>query len=911
MQRWAIVRKLVSVLLVFVALVFAAESLAQAPRRQSAAVDPYGKPLPPREQQRAHLEQLLGRPVQDYPPLQRGPIGVDIAGPYEAADNPVAYTNTDPGVLAQSTPEDLAETPDVKFTPGVRATVARLGGDPEALYLYVKNVYGFTPYLGSQKGSQGTELEFAGNDFDQASLLIALLRAANIPARYVFGSMYIPTNQALNWLQVDSPTAAMNVLQWQGIAARFVKAGGGSLLIDRVWVEALIDRHGPKPRWVPMDPGFKQYQIAAASALATAVAFNQDNYLHLLPTDRRTPYEVLAENLQNYLDTASPGTTVADVVRSSSIIPTVLPKDLPGKLENRTRNRSEASQLADAQRYLVSVLTVDALGVSAQANFRLPEIYSQRLTVAFPPATSADQALVESAGGYYKAPADQLHVVASINLNGQAVATGARAVSIGDGHYVVIDLLFPGATQPQTLFHTVFAGGYYGLGLDVQGDLSEEISARKQAYLQALDTSLDPTYDDATTGDFMSTTALVYLNNIQAERVNMDALFSATQVMDVSEALTMKNITIEYVNGGWHFRPFGWTIDAKKVASNFFADNGDDSQQTQLVQMAGVASSFYESRLWDRFTAIPSISTIRGLQVANANGIPVYRIDQSNAATLLPTLNVFPDVLQNVQNEVNAGHSVTIPRDTIVMNQWTGSVWIDELPDGSAGYLIEGGLFGGSTTQDPKNRQNTNPSCSDLNAAFDTQSGNFDSDFSRAVAMQESGWRQFDGDGDPVISENKNKSGSVTSADIGIMQVNDNNAGQTVTLPDGSHVQVDDQRLATDWQYNVEIGSAILNNDLNAAQSYLQSLGVSNRSNSDLITLAYYLYNHGSNVPPGFDYENGTLTPISYSVGDTFVYKGKTRTVTQGVLDGQNNALSVQNIFNNQTWQKAKTGCHQ
>jgi hypothetical protein len=101
-----------------------------------------------------------------------------------------------------------------------------------------------------------------------------------------------------------------------------------------------------------------------------------------------------------------------------------------------------------------------------------------------------------------------------------------------------------------------------------------------------------------------------------------------------------------------------------------------------------------------------------------------------------------------------------------------------------------------------------------------------------------------------------------------------------------------------------------LNNDLIAARNYLQSLGVSSPSNSDLVTVAYYMYNHGSNVPPGFDYQNGVLTPISYEVGDTFTYNGKTRTVTQGVLDGQQNALAVQNIFNNQSWLNAKKGCH-
>ncbi len=533
---------------------------------------------------------------------------------------------------------------------------------------------------------------------------------------------------------------------------------------------------------------------------------------------------------------------------------------------------------------------------SAQASFRLPEIYGQRLTVSFPPATTADQALVQASGGYYNTPADQLHVVASINLNGQAVATGSRAVSIGDGHFVVVDLLFPGAAQPATVFHTVFAGGYFGLGLDAPGNTAPKIAERKQANLQTQLTSSDPTYDDSTTGDFLNNTALVYLNNVQSERLKVGALFSAAHVMDVSEALTMQNIVIEYTNNGLHFRPNARVIDAQRVSGRLFSDNGDDTNAPELAQIEGLGSSLLESRLWDTFTGIQSISTTRGLQVANANNIPIYHIDHTNISSLLPTMNVFPDVLQNVLNEVNAGFAVTIPRDTIILNQWAGSIWIEQSPDGlSAAYLIEGGLFGGSTTQDPKNRQNNNPSCSDLSAAFDASSGNFNSDFNRAVAFQESRWTQFDRSGDPKTYENSN--GSV---DIGVMQVNDNNSGEIVTLPDGTQVTVDVQKLQNDFQYNVQIGSAIFNSDLVRAQKILQGLGVSNPSDSDLITQAYYIYNHGSNKPPGFNYVNGVLQPIDYSNDST---------VSQGAKDAQNNALSVQSIFSNQSWTTGKTGC--
>jgi transglutaminase-like putative cysteine protease len=38
-----------------------------------------------------------------------------------------------------------------------------------------------------------------GNAFDTAGLLIALLRASNILARYVYGTIQIPAEQVMNW----------------------------------------------------------------------------------------------------------------------------------------------------------------------------------------------------------------------------------------------------------------------------------------------------------------------------------------------------------------------------------------------------------------------------------------------------------------------------------------------------------------------------------------------------------------------------------------------------------------------------------------------------------------------------------------------------------------------------------------
>src|SRR5260370_31361567 len=146
--------------------------------------------------------------------------------------------------------------------------------------------------------------------------------------------------------------------------------------------------------------------------------------------------------------------------------------------------------------------------------------------------------------------------------------------------------------------------------------------------------------------------------------------------MDDSDALTTQTIVIKSPTTGLHFRPNARVIDAQRVSGRLFWGNGDESNAPTLAQIEGLGSSLLESRLWDTFAGLQSISPTRGLQVANANGIPIYHNAQTNIGSLLPTMNVFPDVLQNVQNEVNAGFVVTIPRDTITMNQCIASACI-------------------------------------------------------------------------------------------------------------------------------------------------------------------------------------------------------------------------------------------
>ncbi len=108
---------------------------------------------------------------------------------------PVAQLATPSAV---PTSDDLAETEDVQLTEELRALALALNHNPVKIYNWVHDSIAFLPTYGSIQGAQMTLANTKGNAFDTASLLIALLRASNIPARYVTGTVQLPIEKVMN-----------------------------------------------------------------------------------------------------------------------------------------------------------------------------------------------------------------------------------------------------------------------------------------------------------------------------------------------------------------------------------------------------------------------------------------------------------------------------------------------------------------------------------------------------------------------------------------------------------------------------------------------------------------------------------------------------------------------------------------
>jgi hypothetical protein len=85
------------------------------------------------------------------------------------------------------TEADLASTVEASISLEIAQLAESLNWSPVEIYAWVKNNIRSEWYWGSMKGAEETLRQKSGNDADQASLLIALYRAAGFPARYVRG----------------------------------------------------------------------------------------------------------------------------------------------------------------------------------------------------------------------------------------------------------------------------------------------------------------------------------------------------------------------------------------------------------------------------------------------------------------------------------------------------------------------------------------------------------------------------------------------------------------------------------------------------------------------------------------------------------------------------------------------------
>ncbi len=585
---------------------------------------------------------------------------------------------------------DLSSTLDVQITPEIQELARSLDNHPLKIFRYVYNNYDYTPYYGSVKGSLDTFYEKEGNDYDLSTLLIALLRASNIPARYVRVKIIVPIDKVMKWLDFNDPKAALDYLSSARIPSGYYTQGNQitHVGIEHVYVEAYVpysnyrgtaqDDRGKL--WIPMDPSFKMYKVTQEGIdIASEMGFDwqtfTDAYLDVV--SNTTPIQYYQKKIERYLTNTHPGQTVDSLKRMTEI--SKLQFDfLPGTLPFQVTEVLERfSDVPSGLRHSLRFTIPGSLDFTAT----LPEVSGRRLTLSFEAATAEDQAVIDRYGDIFETPPYLIEVKPVLRINGTKVKEGTGMAA---GFESPLSVEYHQTGQVMDVYqHNVMAGSLNAIGITSGKVRSEyltisQVEESEERYLPKMLHSL----------------AMKYHNSENETKKTLNSTMKMRSKTYFAEALVSTREIIKSTFGvPITFELSGYMIDAQEICVGVTPVDGYDKKKVMNFMMVrGFESSAQENRVFeDNMFWSTGLSAVNGLQILKAMKIQV--------TDLVPPMtysnpNLHEAVVEDINNALNMGWHVIVPEDTAGL---AGIPYIKYDPSTGSGAYMLGVIAGGTS----------------------------------------------------------------------------------------------------------------------------------------------------------------------------------------------------------------------
>lgn len=577
-------------------------------------------------------------------------------------------------------------------SPLLQAVADDLGGALE-IYSFVRNHVASEFYPGALKGPVQTYLERSGNDVDTASLLVALLRARGIPARYVTGTANVPA-AALRTLvgSAGDVEDAVRVLERAGIAHEPVVGPGGisSVKLARVWVEAYIPYSNyrgieidPQGKvWLPMDAAYKPLEPVSGVDVVSELGFDPqvawDAYF--AQPRAQTPREFLRAQVEALLAAQRPGTTYEQALNGRAFAPEALGL-LPNTLPYEATVTESGFDLPSGLQHELRLVGTFGETTVIDARFPTAELLGGRVTLSYLPFDEEDAAVVARFGGIYQTPPYLFEVKTVVNVEG--IPQSAASVPVGMGVKYTLRLEVEGPGVRETVTNTLLAGNLTALGLGARAVPQQE-----------------PQMDAAP--KLLAGLAFKYLARWSDADDELARLLRVVPVRPtLSAAFVMSDIDVTYA-GGDPLYPLTYAWKGVAVDADFrpMAPVGVErrAQEAPFALWSGLEGSLLESRVLEDELGVQSISTVGVIQQAHAGGVTVHDLDRDNVETVLATLPFDDTAKAEMRDAALRGLLVRVPATTVSAVDWTGVGYVLRDPEsGEAAYQLQGGHSGGVT----------------------------------------------------------------------------------------------------------------------------------------------------------------------------------------------------------------------
>ena len=612
---------------------------------------------------------------------------------------------------------------------------------PYEIYKYVKDTVDFKPYYGLRYGATGTFTCKVGNDYDTASLLIAMLKYRGFEARYVVGTVQIEIKEAINLTGADNEQGAVDILSMLGIPTTVVKTDGKitAVRIEHVWVEAYIPYDSYRgsgkvagaKEWIPMDASYKKYE--KQEKLNYDSDFNEEikKLSEELKNENATGFSENLESIQDRItEYANEESIETDTILSKrkikedtlSLLPSVLPYEVIK--ENAVFDR--APEKAKAK--ITFKLTTPFYGTYAigdsdkEVTFEAASLYGKNVWIEYIPETDEDEKIIEKYGDIYSTPAYLIKVIPCIMADGECVAKGN---AVRPGTYTIFGMdIYEVGCETVSVDNPLVAGGSYAVSFDY-GKISEADLSDAKTELLSLKEKLESGKEsnDRAMGETLSGIGTTYFAQLDMADSMLEGILNVTTWRQISEGIFGYKPRVTSIFGapigiseGTVFvdidtDTYGVAYNGDKIRTSEVnndqeneKDSNDDKENKvdhnpvrDFMVYSGFVGSYLESFVLEETVGTFAVSTMEVFKVALSRGMELVKIDSQNSDEF-EKIKADDKTLSEMKNAVKAGRTIIVPREEMCYYGWKGTAYIAlDTSTGEGAYMISGSMCGGST----------------------------------------------------------------------------------------------------------------------------------------------------------------------------------------------------------------------
>ncbi|WP_200348764.1 DUF6531 domain-containing protein [Halochromatium glycolicum] len=580
-----------------------------------------------------------------------------------AARAPSARASLPGLAVTQANVSDAAS----EAAPEIAEMARALRYNVDLIYAFVHDQVAFEPLFGARKGALGTLLDKCGNAFDQAQLMVALLRESGYTASYVQGTLRLDAQQAMDWLGLEDYFAIGNLLPSGGIPMENYYST--RVDVHHVWVKVEIAGQS-----YVFDPSFTNGTRAARMDLAAAMGYDAASFLaaarsgsaegtHFIQDLNRANVRArlsdYASSLIEQIRNTTPAATLEEVIGGRAVEPAV------SDLRQSTHPLGQsilAEWSGDIPAQYQTTLRIQLPGIDQTLNSS--DIYGRRLTLFY---NASNQ--------------PELRLDGALMDTGSAVAPGSRqSISFTIDHPYAAG---GGAYGDQSGSQSIVAGGAYVIS-NGWGNMGKGMVDRHRQRLREYRHAGLDERSEAVLGESL---ALISYNWIAQNSL-------ASELSDrIAQGETLRHHWVGIA--GESSAPY---VDLPfNLSSTVSLANEAETPNALFFSASGVGSAL-EHGVIEQTQPIGAVSTVKLLDQANDLSYKIFDVTAASFGSVQSQLQGYSaSELSYVESYLNAGYRVLLPSDgDLGEAQWQGIGFLAVSPgDDRIAHIIGGGLKGG------------------------------------------------------------------------------------------------------------------------------------------------------------------------------------------------------------------------